>query len=229
MIVALNNKSNFTRDEYKEYLKEIEKIIFKGKLILCPTYLNLTVETDIVLGAQDVSPFEDGAHTGEISAKQLSAIGVKYSIVGHSERRLNENEKELFNKIKRLLENGMTPILCVGERKLDREKGSTKAVLGNQLASVTNYLMENERSNIIIAYEPVWSIGTGELPTNEEIKEVIDFIKSKLPNNKVLYGGSANEENIDTLKEIEGIDGYLVGGLSLKPDKLQIFLDKLSE
>ena len=77
MIVALNNKSNFTREEYKEYLKEIEKIYFRGKLILCPTYLNLTVETDVLLGAQDVSPFEDGAHTGEISAKQLSSIGVK--------------------------------------------------------------------------------------------------------------------------------------------------------
>ncbi|MBQ6497116.1 MAG: triosephosphate isomerase [Bacilli bacterium] len=229
MIVALNNKSNFTRDEYVEYLKEIEEITFKGKLILCPTYLNLTVKTDVILGAQDVSPYEDGSHTGEISARQLSALGIKYSIVGHSERRLSETEEELFNEIRRLLENNMTPILCVGERKADREKGSTKAVIGNQLASVTNYLMENERSNVIIAYEPVWAIGTGEIPTNEQIKEVIDFIKSKLPNNKVLYGGSANEENIDTLKEIEGIDGYLVGGLSLKPDKLQIFLDKLSE
>ena len=229
MIVALNNKSNFTREEYKEYLKEIEKIHFRGKLILCPTYLNLTVETDVLLGAQDVSPFEDGAHTGEISAKQLSSIGVKYSIVGHSERRLNETEEELFNEIKRLLENNMTPILCIGERKVDREKGSTKAVIGNQLSSVVNYLTENERSNVIIAYEPVWAIGTGEIPTNDEIQEVISFIKSKLPNNKVLYGGSANEENIDELKKIEGIDGYLVGGLSLKPDKLQIFLDKLRQ
>ena len=102
-------------------------------------------------------------------------------------------------------------------------------MLGNQLASVVNYLTENERSNVIIAYEPVWSIGTGIIPTNKEIKEIIDFIKIKLPNNKVLYGGSANEENIDELKKIEGIDGYLVGGLSLKPDKLQIFLDKLSQ
>ena len=201
MIVALNNKSNFTREEYKEYLKEIEKIYFRGKLILCPTYLNLTVETDVLLGAQDVSPFEDGAHTGEISAKQLSSIGVKYSIVGHSERRLNETEEELFNEIKRLLENNMTPILCIGERKVDREKGSTKAVIGNQLSSVVNYLTENERSNVIIAYEPVWAIGTGEIPTNDEIQEVISFIKSKLPNNKVLYGGSANEENIDELKK----------------------------
>ncbi len=229
MIVALNNKSNFTREEYKEYVKEIEKIYFKGKLILCPTYINLTVETSVLLGAQDVSPHEDGPHTGEITAKQLNAIGVKYSLVGHSERRHVETEDEIFNEIKRALENDISPILCIGEKKIDRERGSTKSVLGNQLASVVNYLTENERSNVIIAYEPVWSIGTGIIPTNKEIKEIIDFIKIKLPNNKVLYGGSANEENIDELKKIEGIDGYLVGGLSLKPDKLQIFLDKLSQ
>lgn len=228
MIVALNNKSNLTREEYKEYLKKIEEIDFRGKLILCPTFINLSVETSVLLGSQNVSPYDDGAHTGEISAKQLSSINIKYAIVGHSERRSFETEEEIYNKIKKLLQNGMVPILCIGERKIDREKDSTKAVLGNQLASVVNYLAENERSNVIIAYEPVWSIGTGEIPTNEEIKEVITFIKNKLPNNKVLYGGSANEENIDELKKIEEIDGYLVGGLSLKPDKLKVFLDKLN-
>lgn len=228
MIVALNNKSNLTREAYREYLKKIEEIDFRGKLILCPTFINLTEETRVLLGSQNVSPYDDGAHTGEISAKQLSSINVKYAIVGHSERRSFETEEEIYNKIKKLLQNGMTPILCIGERKIDREKDSTKAVLGNQLASVVNYLAENERSNVIIAYEPVWSIGTGEIPTNEEIREVITFIKNKLPNNRVLYGGSANEENIDELKKIKEIDGYLLGGLSLKPDSLKVFLDKLS-
>ncbi|MBR2678203.1 MAG: triosephosphate isomerase [Bacilli bacterium] len=228
MIVALNNKSNLNIEEYKKYVEELSKIYFRGKLILCPNYLNLTEKVDILLGAQNVSPYTEGAHTGEIAASQLSAIGVKYSIVGHSERRSIESESEIFDKIKRLLENGMSPILCVGEKQNEREKGATKAVLGKQLSSVVNYLTENERSNVIVAYEPVWAIGTGLIPTNEEINEAISFIKTKLPNNKVLYGGSANEENIDTLKEVEVIDGYLVGGLSLKPDKLQIFLDKLS-
>lgn len=227
MIVVLNNKSNLTNAEYKEYLKKIENITFKGKLVLCPTFINLSEETSVLLGSQNVSAYDDGAHTGEISARQLSAINVKYAIVGHSERRGFESEEEIYNKIKKLLQNGITPILCIGERKIDREKNSTKATLGNQLASVVNYLAENERSNVIIAYEPVWSIGTGEIPTNEQIKEIIDFIKAKLPNNKVLYGGSANEENIEELKKIEGIDGYLLGGLSLKPDNLQVFLDKL--
>ena len=229
MIVALNNKSNFTLEEYREYLKKMNDIRFRGKLILCPTYINLTESTDMLLGSQNVSPYEDGAHTGEISARQLNSLNVKYSLVGHSERRDFETEDQIFNKIKRLLENGMSPILCIGEKKHEREKGATKAVLGNQLISIINYLTENERSNVIIAYEPVWAIGTGLIPTNDEIREAIQYIKGKLPNNKVLYGGSANEENIDILKEIEELDGYLVGGLSQKPDKLQIFLDKLSD
>lgn len=228
MIVALNNKSNYTLEEYQEYLKKIEDIEFRGTLILCPTYLNLTQKTKVLLGSQNVSPFEDGAHTGEISAHQLSALGVKYSIVGHSERRDKETEDEIYNKIKLLFRNNMTPILCVGEKQKDREHGSTKATIGNQLMPIVNYLTENERSNVIIAYEPVWSIGTGIVPTNDQIREVISFIKSKLPNNKVLYGGSANENNVDTLKEIKEIDGFLVGGLSLEPEKLQTFLDKIS-
>ena len=206
MIVALNNKSNFTLEEYQNYLKKIEDIDFRGTLILCPTLINLTVETRVLLGSQNVSPYEDGAHTGEVSARQLSALGVKYSLVGHSERRGFETEEEIYNKIKQLFKNGMIPILCIGERAKDRELGSTKATIGNQLMPIINYLTENERSNVIIAYEPVWSIGTGVIPTNEEIIEVVSFIKGKLPNNKVLYGGSANEENIETLKEIKEID-----------------------
>ncbi len=227
MIVALNNKSNFTRSEYLDYIEKLKEIDFSGKLILCPNYLNLSEKVRLPLGSQNVSSYTDGAHTGEVSARQLKELGVEYSIVGHSERRDFENESEIFNKIKRLLENQMVPILCIGERSIDREKGSTKAVLGNQLASVVNYLTEPEKANLIIAYEPVWSIGTGVIPTNDEIREIITFIKGKLPTSKVLYGGSANEENIDTLKEIKEIDGYLVGGLSLKPTNLQEFLSKL--
>ena len=225
MIVALNNKSNFTLEENQEYLKKIEDIDFRGTLILCPTYINLTIKTRTLLGAQNVSASEDGAHTGEISARQLSSLGVKYSLVGHSERRGFETEEEIYNKIKQLFKNGMTPILCIGERAKDREHGSTKATIGNQLTPIINYLTENERSNVIIAYEPVWSIGTGVIPTNEEIKEVVEFIKSKLPNNKVLYGGSANEENAETLKEIKEIDGFLVGGISLEPERLKKMLE----
>lgn len=228
MIVVLNNKSNFTPEEFKSYLEKLEKIDY-SELILCPTFINLALAGDkIELGAQDVSPYDDGAHTGEISATQLKTLGVKYSLVGHSERREFESEEELFNEIKRLFENDMIPILCVGESKEERENNKVEEVLDKELYNVINNLSSEEQEKLIIAYEPVWSIGTGIIPTNDEIREVLRYIKSLLPNTKVLYGGSANEKNIDTLKEIEEIDGYLLGGISLDIDRLKALLDKLS-
>ena len=228
MIVVLNNKSNFTPEEFKSYLEKLEKIDY-SELILCPTFINLALAGDkIELGAQDVSPYDDGAHTGEISAMQLKTLGVKYSLVGHSERREFESEEELFSEIKKLFENNMIPILCVGETKEERESNKVEEVLDKELYNVINNLSREEQEKLIIAYEPVWSIGTGVIPTNDEIREVLRYIKNLLPNTKVLYGGSANEENIDTLKEIEEIDGYLLGGISLDIDRLQALLDKLS-
>ena len=231
MIVILNNKSNLSKDEFLNYQEELKKIKSPYEIVLCPTYLNIGLFNidNISLGSQNVSCNSDGAYTGEISARSLKKIGVSYSLVGHSERRAYQKEtnKEINEKIKRLLENDITPVLCVGETKEERENNKVEEVLNKQLSGLLN-IRENFREEIIIAYEPVWSIGTGIIPTNDEIEETITYIKDKLPNNKVLYGGSANEENIDTIKQISIIDGYLLGGLSLKPDKLKIFLDKLN-
>ena len=226
MIVALNNKSNLEKEEFINYLNNLKGISTNSTLILCPTYLNIPLVDGILLGSQNVSKENNGAYTGEISAKQLKSYGVTYSIVGHSERReyQKETNEDIKEKVIKLLENGITPILCIGESKIERENGTYKEVLKEEL-SILNDLSTD---NIIIAYEPIWSIGTGIIPTNEEIIEVFTLIKSILPNNKVLYGGSANNDNIDTLKEIDLIDGYLLGGLSLKPDKLQEFLNKLN-
>ena len=226
MIVALNNKSNLEKDEFINYLNNLKRISSNSTLILCPTYLNIPLVDGVLLGSQNVSKENNGAFTGEISAKQLKSYGVKYSIVGHSERReyQKETNEDIKEKIIKLQENDIIPILCIGESKIERENGTYKEVLKEEL-SILNDL---SKDNIIVAYEPIWSIGTGIIPTNSEIEEVFTLIKSILPNNKVLYGGSANNDNIDTLKEIDLIDGYLLGGLSLKPDKLQEFLDKLN-
>ena len=225
MIVALNNKSNLEKEEFINYIEGLNNIKTNTTLILCPTYLNIPlVNIDIPLGSQNVSINDNGAYTGEISATQLKSFNVKYSIVGHSERReyQKETNEEIKEKINKLLENGITPILCIGESKEERLNNTYKEVLKEELSIL------DTNSNVIIAYEPIWSIGTGIIPTNDQITEVFEFIKGMFPNNKVLYGGSANVDNIDTLKTIDLIDGYLLGGLSLKPDKLQIFLDKLN-
>ena len=225
MIVALNNKSNLNKDEFISYLDKLNNISTSNTLILCPTFINIANfnSNSVLLGSQNVSSYDNGAYTGEVSAKDLLTYGVKYSIIGHSERReyQKETNEDIKEKLNRLLENNITPILCIGESKLERDNNTYKSVLEEELSIL------DTNSNVIIAYEPIWSIGTGVIPTKEEIEEVFEFIKERFPNNKVLYGGSANLSNIDMLKEISLIDGYLLGGLSLKVDELKTFIDKL--
>ena len=231
MIVALNNKSNLTKQEFFKYQESLGQIKCNSTLILCTSLLNIGAFniTNCYLGSQNVSKYEAGAHTGEIAASQLKSYNVKYSIVGHSERRIEQKEttEEINQKIKRLFKEDITPILCIGETKEERTKNLANQVIKEEIYSATKDLTEEEKAKLIIAYEPIWSIGTGILPTTREIQEVLAEIKKLLPTTKVLYGGSANEENIEELKKCSLIDGYLLGGLSLKPDLLKIFLEKL--
>lgn len=233
MIIALNNKSNLNKKEFKDYYKKLLTIKTKMKLILCPTFLNigLVYNDKILLGSQNVSKNDNGAFTGEISASQLHDYGVKYTIVGHSERREYQREtyEEINKKIRKLIDNNITPILCVGETLEERKSNQFKQVLDAELLSAIKGLDSKSKSKIIVAYEPIWSIGTGVIPKLDEIDEVFSYIKKKFPNNKVLYGGSANEKNIDELKKSKLIDGYLLGGLSLKPKELKEFIDKLEK
>ena len=233
MIVALNNKCNLTKEEFEKYIGELTNIKSNHQLKLCPTFLHVGTASEkingkIDLGAQNVSCNTKGAHTGEVSAEQLNSFGVTYCIVGHSERRAEEKEtnEEIKEKIERLFEYNITPILCIGESREEREANTYKEVITEELSVALDSLPEEQRNRVIIAYEPIWSIGTGLIPTNEQIEEVNNFIKAKY-NNKVLYGGSANDNNIDELKKCSSIDGYLLGGLSLKPDNLQDFVNKL--
>ena len=233
MIIALNNKSNLNKQEFKTYYKELNTIKTKSTIILCPTFMNinLTYGNKIILGSQNVSKDENGAFTGEISASQLHDSGVKYTIVGHSERREYQRETfdEINKKIKKLFENDIIPILCVGESLEERKSNQVREKLDIEILSAIKGLTSEQKKKIIVAYEPIWSIGTGEIPTIEEIEETFGFIKKVLPNNKILYGGSANEKNIDELKKSKLIDGYLLGGLSLKPKELKIFINKLEK
>ncbi len=230
MIIALNNKSNLAKAEYQEYLEQLGRIQTEDTLILCPTFLNISnfALNNCYLGAQNVSKNNNGAYTGEISASQLKSYKVKYCLIGHSERREYQKEslEDIHEKLLRLLENDITPILCIGETLEERNNNVVEEVLRKELLTALEGLTNEEKEKVIIAYEPIWSIGTGVIPTNEQIIEVFHFIKELIPNVKVLYGGSANEENIDVLKQIKEIDGYLLGGLSLKPEKLQVFINK---
>lgn len=231
MIIALNNKCNLTKEKFLAYQKELEIIGKDRKIILCPTniFIGIANLSNVELGAQNVSSTECGAYTGEVSASQLKSMGVKYCIVGHSERRKyqQETDEEISCKIKILLKEDIIPILCVGEEKEERENGKHYEKIIKELDQDMKNLTSEEKEKIIIAYEPIWAIGTGLIPTNEEIAQIIQQIKEILPKSKVLYGGSVNDKNIEEFKKIKTIDGYLLGGLSLKPEQLKIFLEKI--
>lgn len=223
MLVVLNNKCNFNLDEYLDYQNKLKNLNFKNDIVLCPSsiYLSNFELENIFLGSQNVSPFNDGAYTGEVSARQLKSLNVKYCLVGHSERRVyfKENNEILKNKIEQLLENEIIPIYCVGELEKNRDNNELDEEL-----KILEEIRNNEK--IIIAYEPLWAIGTGIQPNINELEKIIKLIKEKFPNNKVLYGGSVNEDSIVNLKS-KLIDGYLLGGVSLHPDRISMLLSKL--
>ncbi len=231
MIIALNNKCNLTKEEFLTYMTKLNEIQSKHTIILCPSFTNINLysSNSIHLGAQNVSSYEEGAYTGEISAKQLKKLGVEYCIVGHSERRIYQKETntDIKYKITHLLQENIRPILCIGESKEERESKMADKVILQELESALSDLKKEDLNKIIIAYEPIWAIGTGFIPNNDEIEEMFSIIKQKYPDNPVLYGGSVNQNNIEELKKISSIDGYLLGGLSLKINELQTFVNRL--
>lgn len=230
MIVVLNNKSNLDKKEFMEYQNELKKIESSYQLVICPSqvYLNSIDLPTFDLGSQNVSSYHQGAYTGEIYAHQLKSLDVKYCLVGHSERRKYQREtnKDINEKIKRLLEEEITPILCIGETKEQKDSKKTKSVLLSELNECLSGINNND---IIIAYEPIWAIGTGITPTKDEVEDVLKEIKKVYQKNKLIYGGSLNQENIVEFKTSDLIDGYLLGGLSLKPQELKDFISKIED
>ena len=195
------------------------------KIIYCPPSTLIRPmskklkNTRIEVGAQNCHENENyGAFTGSINPKMLKDVGAKYVIIGHSENRSSgESNKTINNKIKNVLKSGLKVIFCIGETLQEKKKKKTYQVLSKQIKLGLNKVKNKKR--IIIAYEPVWSIGTGLIPKSKDLYDVINFIKKKYKYNKVLYGGSVNPKNIHELKSINNIDGFLVGGASQDPKK----------
>lgn len=208
----------------------------KNEIAIFPPFTNLMfakqklTSSRVLLGAQNLASEEKGAYTGEISGEMLKAVEVDIVIVGHSERRKLFGEKnEVVNKkIKQALSNGLKVVLCVGETKTERVNNKYKQIIQKQVLEAIKGLYDNELKNIIIAYEPVWAIGTGLVPTTKQIEEIATIIREVLKNEytptsaksiKILYGGSVNSTNAKQFAYTQGINGLLVGGASLKPDE----------
>ena len=226
-LIVGNQKAYLNKEDVLEFIKITKKSNCKD-VILCPTYPFITIyddNSDYILGAQDVSEKDNGGTTGEVSARELKSLGVTYSIVGHSERRESQDEtsSRIINKINRLEEQEMKTIFCVGENKETRDNGNAKDYVGKEIIEVFDNISASYLESVIIAYEPIWSIGTGVIPTNEEIHDMTNYIKDLVRDRykteiKVLYGGSVNKSNIDELNKIDEVDGYLIGGASTKEE-----------
>lgn len=227
--LVCNFKNKLVKDDIINYDNSLKNLSNnKCKLVLCPSlpFLSMFKKEGYSIGSQNISSFQDKTITGEVTGEQLVSLGCEYVIVGHSERRsyLREINIDFINKITNATANRLNTIYCIGETKEEREKGITKTVLEKQISEVLNNVLIKD---IIIAYEPVWAIGTGIVPTNDEISDTIFYIKdiifekyeTKLP---VLYGGSVNPDNIKELAKIKSVDGFLVGGASLDPNKVKI-------
>lgn len=239
-IIAGNWKMNGDAAFVQNYLKEFsqllaEKQVFEAQnvqiVIASPAvYLrdmsSLTAASKIQISAQNISEFDKGAYTGEVAANMLSDFGCEFCLVGHSERRLlfGETNTVVVEKVKRLLSVNVQPVLCVGETLEQRDSGCAKAVVAEQLMAVIDAFDVNQLAHIVVAYEPVWAIGTGKTASPDQAQEMHKVIRQNIAKKsdelaaamRILYGGSMNASNAKALLAQEDIDGGLVGGASLK-------------
>ena len=235
-MIKLDNFSSFFIANWKlngnfqfidQFITEISLPRDRSKcVVICPTSIHLDYmsknKTEFYVGAQNVSQHKDGAFTGEISADSLSDLNVNFCIAGHSERRqfFFEKNKEINHKSENLIKNNLIPIICVGETLADKEKGITNDILEEQLTK--SIPISSNFQNTILAYEPVWAIGTGLTPTNEEINDTHSFIRehnAKFNKFKIIYGGSVKSNNVKEITSLLNVDGALIGGASLKSEE----------
>ena len=237
-VIAGNWKMNMLPNEAINFIQGLDEKV-KGtehEVVLCVPYTDIfysvlnAQETNIKIGAQNMHWEETGAYTGEVSAEMLKSVGVEYVIIGHSERRqyFAETDETVNKKLKKALSVGLKPIVCVGETLEQREKGITMKVITTQTEKALEGLNSEDVEKVIIAYEPIWAIGTGKTATKEDANDAVKQIREKIAEkygqntaNGVIiqYGGSVKAANAKELFEMSDIDGGLVGGASLKVDE----------
>ena len=237
-LIAGNWKMNTTISEAVNLAADIKKIfgsrVIKSEILVCPPFTNLYSVSDVLtgsvikLGAQNCDFHISGAYTGEISINMIKAAGCTYVIIGHSERRTlyGETDEMVNLKVKSALEGGITPIICIGETLDERNAGNTFSVLERQISQAYSGIETDNLNKLVIAYEPVWAIGTGISATTAQAGEAHLRIRQYLRDNygesasdiRILYGGSMNEKNSSELLTLPDVDGGLIGGASLKPE-----------
>ena len=237
-VIAGNWKMNKLPNEAMEFISELAPLVkdSESEVVICVPYTDLfyslmhAQDTNIKIGAQNMNAEEKGAYTGEVSGEMLKAIGVEYVIIGHSERRAyyNETDESVNKKLKKALALELKPIVCVGESLEQRENETAKEVVTTQTRLALEGLSNEDVIKTIIAYEPIWAIGTGKTATKEDANETIKWVREEIENiygkdvaeNVIIqYGGSVKSSNAKELFEMSDIDGGLVGGASLDPQE----------
>ena len=237
-VIAGNWKMNKLPNEAIDFITELEPLVknTENEVVICVPYTDLfyclmnAQETNIKIGAQNMHYEENGAYTGEVSGEMLKSIGVEYVIIGHSERRAyyNETDETVNKKLKKALSLELKPIVCVGESLEERESGKAKDIVTTQTKLALEGLTNEQVEKTIIAYEPIWAIGTGKTATKEDANETIKWIREEIEkiygnsvsdNVIIQYGGSVKSSNAKELFEMSDIDGGLVGGASLKAEE----------
>ena len=237
-VIAGNWKMNKLPNEAIEFIEKLSELVkdTQNEVIICAPYTDLFYTlmqaqgTNIKIGAQNMHFEESGAYTGEVSGEMLKAIGVEYVIIGHSERRqyFAETDETVNKKIKAAFKNELKPIVCVGETLEQREQGITEDIIKTQTKLALDGLSKTQVKNTIIAYEPIWAIGTGKTATSEDANNSIKVIRKEIEEiygtdvaQEVIiqYGGSVKSKNAKELFETSDIDGGLVGGASLEPEE----------
>ena len=236
-VIAGNWKMNKSPKDVEEFMERFPGLVgdTENEVILCVPFIDLckavklSKGTNVKIGAQNMHFKDSGAYTGEISPKMLNDLNVEYVIIGHSERReyFNETDETVNLKIKAALTHDLKPIVCVGETLEQREAGITKDFVTGQVRNALKEITEDELKKIIIAYEPIWAIGTGKTASKEDANEVCKWIREELralygdvaDEIIIQYGGSVKSSNAKDLFEMSDIDGGLVGGASLEPEE----------
>ncbi|HAK61462.1 MAG TPA: triose-phosphate isomerase [Nitrospiraceae bacterium] len=237
-IIAGNWKMNKTASEARDLATAIILLVKNVKnrdVVLAPPFTSLQAvaetikKTDIALASQNLYWEDKGAYTGEISAEMLLELGCKYVIIGHSERRqyFGETDETVNKRLRQALNKGLLPIVCVGETLDERESGKANQVIKGQLKGALKDVTAAEMERVVVAYEPVWAIGTGKTATPKQAQEIHQFIRANIKALyddataaalRIQYGGSVTPDNVSTLMAMPDIDGALVGGASLKPE-----------
>ena len=248
-IIAGNWKMNKTLTETKAFAEEFKPMLNRPRwcdVVLCVPYVNVQAairlfkDSKVSIAAENCHYESSGAYTGEVSAEMLKDIGVKYVIIGHSERRqyYNETDFTVNKKVRAALEAGLRPIVCVGESLEQRELGVTMELIAYQVKCALSGVSAEKVRHVVFAYEPIWAIGTGKTATSQEAQDVCEFIRSiirKLYGARVAravtiqYGGSMNPKNAYELLGQPDVDGGLIGGASLKPDQFMEIINAANQ